>query len=74
MSCLSRKFHDPPKQNWSQLALGPGNLVYENSTRWKWKKVWVSLFFFFPLKTGGISITVTKNVLLEPSFLKTKIK
>ena len=31
-------------------------------------------FFFFPLKTGGIGITVTKNVLLEPSALKTKIK
>ena len=72
MSCLSRKFHDPPKQNWSQLTLGPGNFVYENSTGWKWKKDWVSLFFFF--KTGGIGITVTKNVLLEPSVLKNKNK
>lgn len=30
--------------------------------------------FFFFLKTGGIDITVTKNVLLEPCVLETNIK
>lgn len=68
--CVSAGSSVTPKAELVKVNPGPREFLFVTTARFEMVKGFGLVFFF--LKTGGIGITIKKNVLPGPSVLKTK--